>query len=114
MEDPIAHILNSYSKLILAIEDDCNFDPLWRRFYQIQMHMYLLSKKNFEFKIDEAEQVYDLIVRSWTDLKSYVDNPVFNISNIDNIFKNTIIDFPIDELTISDFNSNDDLFYGSN
>lgn len=109
----IPTLLNSYSKLILAIMNDTDEDPLWRRFYQIQMTEYFLSKKDFKFEIEEAQDTYNLIVKTWTDLKKYIDKPTLPINNLDNIFKTVSISFPIDKLTISDTDNNDFLIYGS-
>lgn len=105
--------LSVYSNLILSIMDDNDFDPLWLRFYQLQMGMYLLSKKNLEFHLHEAQHAYDLIAEAWTDLKTYIEKPIFPIADIDNIFKGVCIDFPTDEYTISDTDNNDELVYGS-
>jgi len=109
MKNCVTETLNTLCKMILALENDSDFDPLWRRFYQIQMYSYFLSKKNFRFELDNAEQAYDMIVKTWTDLKSYIENPMFPINDLDNIFKTTIIEFPSDEYTISLSDNNDDL-----
>lgn len=106
----LPEIINAYSKLILAIEEDVDDDPLWNRFYQIQMASYFLSKKNLEFRLAEAEHAYNRILNCWVELRDYLDNASFPINNIDNIFKSIDIDMPSDELTISLSENNDFLF----
>lgn len=106
-------ILNAYSKLILAIVNDVDEDPLWQRFYQLHMATYLLSKKDLKFRLVEAEQAYSLIAQAWTGMKTYLKEPVFPVNNIDNIFKSVYIEFPIDELSISDTYNNDELIFGT-
>lgn len=113
MQENIPTLLNTYSKLILAVMNDIDEDPLWRRFYQLQITEYLLSKKDFKFELDEAEKAYSLIVNTWTDLKGYLKAPVFPVNDIDNIFKSVLIEFPFDDLSINDTSNNDELIFGS-
>ena len=76
---------------------DNDDDPLWKRFYSIQMSSYLISKRNLEVSAPEGDMVHDLIRDTWTDVKRYMENSQFGpISNVDQWFKTISIDFPID------------------
>ena len=77
---------------------DNDEDPLWRRFYRIQMSSYLCCKKNLEVSAPEGDMVHDLIRGVWEDdVKDYMENSKFGpISNVDQWFKTIRIDFPID------------------
>ena len=76
---------------------DNDDDPLWKRFYSIQMSSYLISKRNLEVSAPEGDMVHDLIRDTWTDVKRYMENSQFGpISNVDQWFKTIKIDFPLD------------------
>ena len=77
---------------------DNDEDPLWRRFYRIQMSSYLCCKKNLEVSAPEGDMVHDLIRGVWEDdVKDYMENSKFGpISNVDQWFKTIRIDFPVD------------------
>ena len=77
---------------------DNDEDPLWRRFYRIQMSSYLCCTKNLEVSAPEGDMVHDLIRGVWEDdVKDYMENSKFGpISNVDQWFKTIRIDFPVD------------------
>ena len=77
---------------------DNDDDPLWRRFYRIQMSSYLCCKKNLEVSAPEGDMVHDLIRGIWEDdVKDYMENSKFGpISNVDQWFRTIRIDFPVD------------------
>lgn len=94
---------------------DNDDDPRWIRFYEIQMSIYLLGKKNLEVSAPEGDMVHDLIKDVWEGVKEYMDNSMFGpIENEDQWFRTIRIDFPWDSRTsISDANNNDELLLGS-
>lgn len=94
---------------------DYDEDPRWVRFYEIQMSIYLLGKKNLEVSAPEGDMVHDLIKDVWEGVKDYMDTSVFGpIENEDQWFRTIHIDFPWDSRTsISDTNNNDELLIGS-
>lgn len=94
-------MLENYSNLILAVMDDEDTDPLWHRFYRIQMAQYLLGQENLQFDLEPAEIVYNLILQNWEELKDYMDHSVLPVKDFDNVFKMVNIDFPVDRFTIT-------------
>ena len=81
--------------LIRAKDNDD--DPLWKRFYKIQMTSYLVSKRNLDVSAPEGDMVHDLIRDTWEELKKDMQTSQFGpVSNVDNWFKTIRIDFPID------------------
>lgn len=100
MPENICRLLESYSNLILAVMDDEDTDPLWHRFYRIQMAQYLLGQENLQFDLEPAEVVYNLIQKNWEELKEYIDTSLLPVKNFDNLFKTISIDFPVDKFTI--------------
>ena len=85
------------SFLVRAGDDDN--DPMWIKFYEIQMSIYLLGKKNLEVTPPEGDMVHDLIKDVWTDVKAYMEKSPFGpIENVDQWFKTIQIDFPWDIL----------------
>ena len=76
---------------------DNDDDPLWKRFYNIQMTSYLVSKRNLRVSAPEGDMVHDLIRDTWQEVKSSMQTSQFGpISNVDQWFKTIRIDFPID------------------
>ena len=76
---------------------DNDEDPLWKRFYSIQMTSYLVSKRNLDVSAPEGDMVHDLIRDTWEDLKKSMQVSQFGpISNVDQWFRNIRIDFPVD------------------
>ena len=76
---------------------DNDDDPLWKRFYNIQMTSYLVSKRNLDVSAPEGDMVHDLIRDTWQSVKSSMQTSQFGpISNVDQWFKTIRIDFPID------------------
>ncbi|MBP5757626.1 MAG: hypothetical protein J6W39_08620 [Spirochaetales bacterium] len=76
---------------------DNDDDPLWKRFYSIQMTSYLVSKRNLDVSAPEGDMVHDLIRDTWQEVKeSMKTSPFGPISNVDQWFKTIRIDFPID------------------
>lgn len=76
---------------------DNDDDPLWKRFYSIQMSSYLISKRNLEVSAPEGDMVHDLIRDTWQNLKDEIETSQFGpISNVDQWFKTIRIDFPVD------------------
>ena len=81
------------SFLVRAGDDDT--DPMWIKFYEIQMSIYLLGKKNLEVTPPEGDMVHDLIKDVWGDVKSYMEKSPFGpVENVDQLFKTIQIDFP--------------------
>lgn len=82
----------------LARANDNDIDPLWKRFYHVQMTSYIIEKKNIEITPPEGDMVHDLIRDAWIDVKDYMENSKFGpIENLDQWFKTIHIDFPVDE-----------------
>ena len=76
---------------------DNDDDPLWKRFYNIQMTSYLVSKRNLDVSAPEGDMVHDLIRDTWQSVKSSIQASQFGpISNVDQWFKTIRIDFPVD------------------
>ena len=90
--------MSTLCECFLARAKDDDDDPLWHRFYTIQMSSYLCSKKNLEVSAPEGDMVHDLIRCVWEeDVKNYMDNSKFGpISNVDQWFRTIRIDFPMD------------------
>ena len=90
--------METLCECFLARAKDYDKDPLWRRFYRIQMSSYLCCKKNLEVSAPEGDMVHDLIRGVWEDdVKDYMENSKFGpISNVDQWFKTIRIDFPVD------------------
>ncbi len=100
MHELICKMLENYSNLILAVMDDEDTDPLWHRFYRIQMAQYLLGQENLQFDLEPAEIVYNLILQNWIELKDYMDHSALPVKDFDNVFKMVNIDFPVDRFTV--------------
>lgn len=89
----LPQLLELYSNLILSLEDDDNSDPLWQRFYQIQMASFILGSQSMDFCLKNALRAYSLISEKWDELEEDLDNSPFSVQNYDNIFKQVFIDF---------------------
>lgn len=98
----------------LVRSGDSDDDPRWVRFYEIQMSMYLLGKKNLEVSPPEGDMVHDLIRDVWEGVRAYMDSTPFGpIENQDQWFRTIHVDFPLDEGTsISEGSDNDVLLFG--
>lgn len=90
--------METLCRCFLLRAKDNDEDPLWLRFYRIQMSSYLCCKKNLEISAPEGDMVHDLIRCVWEDdVKDYMENSKFGpISNVDQWFKTIRIDFPVD------------------
>ncbi len=81
----------------LVRSNDDDQDPMWHRFYRIQMCSYLISKRNLSVSAPEGDMVHDLIRDTWLEVKEYMEKSKFGpISNVDQWFKTIHIDFPVD------------------
>ena len=81
----------------LARANDNDSDPLWKRFYNIQMCSYLISKKNLNVSEPEGDMIHDLIRDTWLEIRDYMENSAFGpVSNPDKWFRTIRIDFPVD------------------
>ena len=99
----VRHMKNMRNALLslcdcfLVRAKDNDDDPLWKRFYNIQMTSYLVSKRNLDVSAPEGDMVHDLIRDTWQSVKSSMQTSQFGpISNVDQWFKTIRIDFPID------------------
>jgi len=93
----IGSSLQMLCECFLRRAHDADQDPLWHRFYTIQMSSYLIGKKNLEVSPPEGDMVHDLIRDCWMDIKDYMENSKFGpVSNVDQWFKTIRIDFPLD------------------
>ena len=99
----LLHMKNMRDALItlcdcfLVRAKDNDEDPLWKRFYSIQMTSYLVSKRNLDVSAPEGDMVHDLIRDTWQDVKKSMQTSQFGpITNVDQWFKTIQIDFPID------------------
>ena len=89
--------LDALCRCFLIRAKDEDKDPLWKRFYSIQMSSYLVSKKSLKISESEGDMIYDLIRDTWLDIKDYMEKSRFGpISNVDQWFKTIKIDFPVD------------------
>ena len=79
-KEVIKHMKNMRDALLtlcdcfLARAHDNDEDPLWKRFYSIQMSSYLISKRNMEVSAPEGDMVHDLIRDTWQNLKDDIEN----------------------------------------
>ena len=99
----VSHMKNMRNALLtlcdcfLVRAKDKDDDPLWKRFYNIQMTSYLVSKRNLDVSAPEGDMVHDLIRDTWQSVKTSMQTSQFGpISNVDQWFKTIRIDFPID------------------
>ena len=99
----VMHMKNMRAALLtlcdcfLVRAKDNDEDPLWKRFYNIQMTSYLVSKRNLDVSAPEGDMVHDLIKDTWKEVKTYMQTSQFGpISNVDQWFKTIRIDFPVD------------------
>ena len=99
----VRHMKNMRNALLtlcdcfLVRAKDNDDDPLWKRFYNIQMTSYLVSKRNLDVSAPEGDMVHDLIRDTWQSVKTSMQTSQFGpISNVDQWFKTIRIDFPID------------------
>ena len=90
--------MNMLCECFLVRAGDMDEDPLWKRFYRIQMSSYLCAKRNLDVSAPEGDMVHDLIRGVWEDdVKDYMENSKFGpISNVDQWFRTIRIDFPVD------------------
>ena len=90
--------MNMLCECFLVRARDMDEDPLWKKFYRIQMSSYLCAKRNLDVSAPEGDMVHDLIRGVWEDdVKDYMENSKFGpISNVDQWFKTIRIDFPVD------------------
>lgn len=89
--------INVLCDCFLVRANDHDDDPLWHRFYTIQMCSYLVTKRNLDVSAPEGDMVYDLIRDTWLDVKDYMLNSKFGpVSNVDQWFRTIRIDFPVD------------------
>lgn len=89
----LPQLLETYSNLILSVEDDENYDPLWLRFYQIQMASFILGSMDMDFSLKRAMTAYDRICSKWEELDSYLKSSCIPVCNYDNLFSSILIDF---------------------
>lgn len=113
MQGSIAELLDCYSRLVLAAVEDDHEDPLWERFYTIQMAGWILTRRNLHFVMQDAINAYSLISKTWEDLDRYMQNSLLPVKNFDNVFKMVRIPFDITSDTVSDTENNDYLIFGS-
>ena len=86
-------LLENYSNLILSVQDDENPDPLWHRFFRIQMAEFILSDRTMKFELENALRAYSMIHDKWCELEEYFETTSLPIRNYDNLFKQVFIDF---------------------
>ncbi len=89
----ICSLIEKFSNLILAIEDDEDFDPHWLCFYRIQMAYWIFSRSGKCDNLPEALSVYEKIRDSWKDVSSYIESGKFNINDPQGLFKSIDLDF---------------------
>jgi len=82
MSGSLCRLIEQYSNLILAMEDDCNFDPKWLCFYRIQMTVWIMSRAGFCDNTAMAHETYEKIRTAWIDLSRYLESGKFTISNL--------------------------------
>ena len=93
MNDGVCTLIDRFSKLILAIEDDEDFDPHWLCFYRIQMAYWILSCSGRCSDLDAAHRVYEHIRLSWKEISDYMNSGKFDIANPEGLFKTIDLDF---------------------
>lgn len=93
----VRNALDTLCECFLVRANDNDEDPLWHRFYRVQMCSYLITKKNLSVTPPEGDMVHDLIRDAWVDVKDYMENSQFGpVSNVEQWFKTIHIDFPVD------------------
>lgn len=113
MNSSLPALLDCYTRLVLAVTDDDNKDPLWNRFYRIQMTSWILTRKHFNFVMEDALDAYDKIVESWNELENYMNHCLLPVRNFDSVFKMVKVPFAVTEDTITQ-NDNNDFLVGQN
>ncbi|MCR5761614.1 MAG: hypothetical protein K6F82_06475 [Sphaerochaetaceae bacterium] len=94
MKVTIPRLICEYSDLVLAVADDRNRDPVWERFYHIQMAMYLLSHaSNNSINLKDSVHAYHMIFNVWQDLEDWWGPSCCSLSDPDSLFKSIPIDF---------------------
>ena len=86
-------LIERFSNLILAIEDDEDFDPHWLCFYRIQMAYWILSRSGKCGDLAAALNVYEKIRESWKDVSSYIESGKFDIKDYRGLFGSIDLDF---------------------
>ncbi len=100
MTEHTCEFIENISNLILAIMSDEDTDPLWRRFYRIQMASFILSRRGFSFETCDAKAAYTVIREGWSHLNEILKDYPIRIRNLDAIFTQVMLDFPCGDNTL--------------
>lgn len=93
MKAGLCSLIEQYSNLILAIEDNEDFDPHWLCFYRIQMAFWIMSRMGRCSDLEHAHMVYNRIRLSWEDVSRYIRSGNTGISDIEGLFKSIDLGF---------------------
>ncbi len=80
-------LLYRFEMLILASEKDENTEPLWLRFYIIQMTFYIFINEKSCLSKDQVHEAYLKIKEEYNELKKFMKKNEFSIKNVDNLIK---------------------------
>ena len=93
MSPHICSLIENYSNLILAIEDNNDSDPHWLCFYRIQMAYWIMSRMGRCSDLAMAHAAYSTIRLSWLEIRAYMNSGKFSICNADSFFKTIDLGF---------------------
>ena len=80
-------VIEQFEILVVCVENDNDTDPLWQRFYRIQMTMFIFNNPEMKASAGEIHNAYMVIKESYRSFQTYLKNPAFRIRNIDNLIK---------------------------
>ncbi len=87
MNSCLCALIEKYSNLILALEDDNDFRPEWLCFYRIQMASWIMQMSGHCDNLTQVHEVYTRIKEAWCDVEAYLNEGKFNICNQTGLFK---------------------------
>jgi len=93
MTSGMCSLIERFSNLILAIEDDEDCNPHWLCYYRIQMAFWILSRSGKCGDLSSALDVYEKIRLSWNDVSSYIESGKFDIKDQQGLFKTIDLGF---------------------
>ena len=93
MKSGLCSLIEYYSNLVLALEDDEDCRPEWLCFYRIQMAYWIFSRSGKCDDLSAALGVYQKIRDSWKDVSSYIESGKFDIKDFTGLFKSIDLDF---------------------
>ncbi len=87
MKSGICGLIEYYSNLILALEEDNDCSPDWLSFYRIQMASWIMKMSGHCDNMTQIHNVYTRIKEAWNDVDAYMKEGKFTISDEYGFFK---------------------------